>query len=138
MSMSEKGFRIMLTNRKAIEFSGDSLAILRSAGVYMYVREDRAIYIGAAKKVLGRALARNHHKLSELFSGTSLILFPCDTYEEAKQLEAELISDLKPEYNERNGKMTIAKRIAAQLGITPSAACSQYLRPQGHERHKAS
>ena len=117
----------MLTKREAIEFTNEGLATLRSSGVYMYVRADEAIYIGAAKKVLGRALARNHHKLPELLTGTSLILFPCKTYEEAKELEKQLISELNPMYNERNGKMTIAERLAAQLGITPSAACAQYL-----------
>ena len=117
----------MLTCDRAIEFSNEALNTLRSPGVYMYVLEDRAIYIGASEKMLGRALARNHHKLPELLTAASLILFPCATYEEAKRLEKEAISQLKPMYNERNGKMTIAKRLAQQLGITPAAACTQYL-----------
>lgn len=119
----------MLTNRKAIEFGNQGLKTLRSAGVYMYVLDDQAIYIGAAQKVLGRALARNHHRLPELLRGTSLILFPCDTYTEAKELEKELITDLNPVYNQRNGKMTIAKRLAQKLGITPAAVCHTYLPP---------
>jgi excinuclease UvrABC nuclease subunit len=120
----------MLTKRKAIEFDSSSLAILRSPGVYMYVRNDEAIYVGAAHKVLGRALARNHHKRAGLLIGTSLILFPCDTYEEAKQLEKELITDLKPVKNQRNGKTLVAQHLAEQLGITAQAACSQYLSPR--------
>ena len=49
---------------QAIEFKTDALDILRGPGVYMFCEGDRALYIGASRKVIGRILARNHKLLS--------------------------------------------------------------------------
>jgi hypothetical protein len=106
------------------------LASLNGPGVYMYVRTDRAVYIGSSKQAIGRAFARNHHKrkqLREALEGASLLIFPTISYERAKQLEAEMCAALEPELNERNAKMTPAKQLASLLGITPQAAAFTYL-----------
>jgi hypothetical protein len=49
----------------AIEFKLDALETIQGPGVYMYCVGDEALYIGSSRKVIGRALARNHHRLSE-------------------------------------------------------------------------
>lgn len=106
------------------------LASLNGPGVYMYVRDDRAIYIGSSKSVIGRPLARNHHKrkqFREHLEGASLLIFPTVSFDRAKQLEAEMCATLKPILNQRNAKMTPAKQLASLLGITPHAAASAYL-----------
>ena len=113
--------------QQAIEFKLDSLEVLRGPGVYMYCVEDKAIYIGASRKVVGRILARNHHRSAELSAATSLIVFPCMTWKEATELESKLIADLRPELNMRNGKYYRAKQIAEQFGTTSQHIVNNYL-----------
>jgi excinuclease UvrABC nuclease subunit len=90
--------------------------------VYMFVREDKAIYVGASHEVIGRALAANHHKIANLLEATSLILFPTTTYQQALNLEENLIADLQPIYNERGG----LKRIAQIMGLSPRSLQATY------------
>lgn len=98
-----------LENGQAIEFNSEALSILRGPGVYLYVKEDRAIYVGCSRSAVGRALSRNHHKRMELLKGTSLLIFPCKTQTAAQQLEEKLIFDLRPIGNERGGWKEFAR-----------------------------
>lgn len=111
-----------LSHSSAIEFNAESLAILRGPGVYMYVREDKAIYIGASRSAIGRCLARNHHKKQHLLAGTSLLIFPCKDHTAAKELEDWLIFDLKPIGNKRGGW----QQLANALGMTRSGTTQTY------------
>lgn len=111
---------------KAIEFNLDSLTVLRGPGVYMYCKGDLALYIGASKKVAGRILARNHH-VTRLNEATSLLIFPCKDWETAKALESEMIGELRPELNMRNGRYYKANKIADRFGTTSHHIVNQYL-----------
>ena len=112
---------------QAIEFKTDALDILRGPGVYMFCEGDRALYIGASRKVIGRILARNHHRLKELGSATSLLIFPCKEWSETKTLESCLIAECQPILNMRNGATIRAQKVCAALGITPQTVINQYL-----------
>lgn len=111
-----------LSQSTAIEFKPADLAILRGPGVYMYVLEDKAVYVGGSRSAVGRSLARNHHRKSELLLGTSLIIFPCKDHAAAKELEDWLIFELKPALNRRGGW----KQLAKALGISRSATKITY------------
>ena len=111
----------------AIEFPLDALAILHSPGVYMYCAGDRALYVGASKRISGRILARNHHRKSELKSATSLLIFPCQSWQEANALESCLCAECRPQLNMRNGAMVRAKRVCESLGMTAQSVIHQYL-----------
>ena len=104
-----------MVSPQAIEFSPEALQTLRSPGVYMYVREDKAIYVGASSSAIGRALARNHHRRKDLLVGTSLLLFPCKSAAEARQLEDKFIADLQPELNQRGGIKQLAQKLSVSL-----------------------
>jgi len=105
------------TSKKAIEIDSASLAVLRGPGVYMYVKDDLAIYVGSAHHLACRCFGKQHHKLSEIQTGTSVLMFPCETYEQARQLEDELILDLRPRFNGRSGRASFAKL----MGIDPAS-----------------
>src|SRR5467141_351669 len=111
-----------LSQRNALEFSVDALTVLRGPGVYLYVRDDKAIYVGGSRSAIGRCLARNHHRKQELLIGTSLIIFPCKDHKSAKELEDWLIFELKPLCNERGGW----KQLAIRLGVTLRGATEVY------------
>jgi hypothetical protein len=110
------------THGNAIEFDVAALEILRSPGVYIYVKDDRAIYIGASRSMIGRALARNHHRRKDLLAGASLLLFPCKDLHEARRLEEQMIGELRPVCNERGGW----KHAADLLGVTYHTVCNTY------------
>jgi glyoxylate carboligase len=113
---------------KAIEFKIDALATLRGPGVYMYCEGDNALYIGASRKVLGRILGRNHHIKSGLESATSLLIFPCASWADAKKLESCMIAECAPKINQRNGAMVRAQSLCNALGMTPQSVIQAYLR----------
>jgi predicted GIY-YIG superfamily endonuclease len=107
------------TKRKAIEFDANGLQILNNPGVYIYTKDDRAIYVGSSDCVIGRALAANHHKRKEfkqILNGASLLIFPCDTAKQALELEKIITAELQPILNERN--LLPADELAQALGIT--------------------
>ena len=107
---------------KAIEFDAKGLQILRGPGVYMYVQNDRAIYIGSSESVIGRALARNHHKRFDFakIPGLSLLIFPCDSAQQAYELELKFTARLKPLLNERN--LQDINQLAQYLGVSVDQA----------------
>jgi hypothetical protein len=94
--------------------------VLRGPGVYMYVRDDQAIYVGASTSAIGRCLARNHHRKQELLAGTSLLLFPCKDRKSARELEDWLIFELKPILNKRGGW----KQLARLMGYSRAGAAA--------------
>jgi hypothetical protein len=96
-------------------------------GAYMYCVGDKALYIGASRKVVGRILARNHH-VKGLEVATSLLVFPCKTWQEAKDLESCLCAECRPELNMRNGAIVRAQKVCAALGLSSQQVIHQYLR----------
>lgn len=112
-----------LSQKNALEFDASALAVLRGPGVYMYVRDDKAIYVGGSSSAIGRCLARNHHRKNDLLLGTSLIVMPCKDRKSARELEDWLIFELKPLCNQRGGW----KQFANLLGYSSlSSAASAY------------
>jgi len=114
-----------LLSRNAIEFRPEALETLNRPGVYMFVRDDRALYIGASDAVVGRALARNHHKrkvFKDALKGASLIIFPCQSLADARELEDRLIHELRPEHNQRGGWKQIAKILGYATAGTAATA----------------
>ena len=113
--------------KQAIEFKLEALSTLRGPGAYMYVVDDTAIYIGASRKVIGRVLARNHDRREAFYGATSLLIFPCDSWAEAKELESCLIAECYPKLNMRNGAQKRAEKVCRALGVTPHHVITQYL-----------
>ena len=112
---------------QAIEFKTDALDILRGPGVYVYCEGDLALYVGASKRVSGRVLARNHHIGKGLEAATSLLIFPCENWKQARELEDEIIAELRPRLNMRSLTNAPAKRAARLLGNTTQATQRMYL-----------
>lgn len=106
----------------AIAFNAESLALLTGPGVYMYLVNNKAIYVGSAKSLAGRSMSRGHHQRKNVSIANSLMLFPCDTHAEALELEMQMISDLRPRFNGRGFKKVRAKKLAKAMGISLNRA----------------
>ena len=98
-----------LSHPNALEFDVKAPAILRGCGVYIYIHEDRAVYVGSSSHTVGRCLSRGHHRREELLLGTSLIILPCKDVEAARELEDWLILELRPICNRRGGWAELAR-----------------------------
>ena len=116
-----------MSTDNALEFDLKATETLRGPGVYAYLTGDTAIYVGCSKKVVGRALARNHHLLKELAEATSLMIFPCKDLPSAKELEMQMISDLQPKLNMRRDRLWRARKVCGVLGSTAQSVLHQYL-----------
>jgi hypothetical protein len=109
---------------QAMEFGAEALRYLNGPGVYMYIRDDKALYVGSSRSLMGRAGSRKHDKRGVfIYDATSLIMFPTRTHADALKLEDQLIFELRPEHNKRGGW----NQVFEQLGYaTRDAASSAY------------
>jgi hypothetical protein len=124
-----------LVRDKGLVFSPDVVAALLGPGVYLLVQNDEAVYVGVSRVVVGRAFARNHQKLQAFRdAGTSLVVFPCETYNSAKRLESQLIAILHPSLNRRNSEIALVDHIAEKLGIKRQMARKHFKRFQEGQR----
>ena len=98
-----------------VEFSGATFRQLIGPGVYVWLRGDEALYVGASRTAFARAADRRHHKIKlgkDVADADSVLFYPCGTLGAALNLERELISSLRPRYNDHS----LYHRMAALLG----------------------
>jgi hypothetical protein len=76
------------------------LRTLLSPAVYTFYHNSQCLYVGSAASA-GRPLGPSHHLRKQLEHADELLIRPCETREEAFQVEAKFISELKPLLNKR-------------------------------------
>ena len=70
--------------------------------VYIFIRDDKPIYIGLSKHGLARALHGGHHLRKKInFKTYTLTAISCSTEKIAFELETNLIGILNPKLNKR-------------------------------------
>lgn len=82
------------------EFNGNDFKALLGPGVYVFMKEDRPIYVGMGRSLLGRCSGLGHHKAHTARKECDkVLLFPCIHLEAAHKLETILIGRFQPQYN---------------------------------------
>lgn len=94
------------------QFHGDDFRSLQKPGVYILLRQSVPIYVGCSNSIL-RRLASPHHNRLAISEYDHVLMYPCRSIQDAKELEALLISELHPYYNQ-TGHYRKARQI---LGI---------------------
>lgn len=104
-----------LAPKGGVEFSGAVFHQLIGSGVYVWLRGDQALYVGASRTAFSRAADRRHHRIQlgkDVAYGDSVLFYSCATMADALELETTLIQALRPRLN-HNG---LWARVSARLG----------------------
>lgn len=93
----------MALSKRMIEFNSDALSLMYAPVVYVVFGEALVLYVGMSMKGLARVFDRNHHILSKDVwrEARSIQVFEVDSRSAALTLEAKLIQEFKPIYNDR-------------------------------------
>lgn len=92
------------------QFTGDDFRSLREPGVYIFMREGKALYVGKATRLLGRIGAR-HHQAEAIYLCDQVLLYPCKSDSAALRLEELLITKLRPRFNAQKLNNSIKQRL---------------------------
>ena len=96
----------------AIEIPIDCVRALFGPGVYIFVSpEDKALYVGSSKLLAWRAFKTDHEANEAREKSASMLIIPCRSVQDARELEQRLIYDLIPEFNKRGGVNVFAQAI---------------------------
>ena len=99
------------------EFSGATFRQLVGPGVYVWLRGDQALYVGASRTAFSRAADRRHHRIQlgeDMADDDAMLFYSCTTMAVALKLETKLIHALRPRYNSRSKW----KALSGLLGYT--------------------
>lgn len=105
-------------------FTGASVALLRGPCVYLWLRGDRAMYVGMGTSA-SRPFSARHHIRKQFRDTDEMYLWPMASVESARVLEGALIRQLKPQYNRNTGRNHAAAGILGvsvrRLSVYPGA-----------------
>jgi len=88
------------TDRYEISFGGDFFrALARNPIVYVFLKDNRAIYVGMSRRGIGRPLSKGHKRNEVRRTCDDVRVFMCKDVKAAKELEEFLIRKLKPVEN---------------------------------------
>lgn len=90
-----------LCKKREYRFNKANLANLLSPCVYVYLRENEALYVGMSKQGLLRALSfkENKYWMDLPKEADELLVFPVDDEKTAREAERMFIQELQPKYN---------------------------------------
>jgi excinuclease UvrABC nuclease subunit len=102
MTSEEFADYIARTCTSRIELDARKVPLFNKPIVYMAMSKDECLYIGMSTKGLGRVFSRDHHVLSKIYDQV-VILHVYETIDDqaAHDLEAKMIQEFKPKYNDR-------------------------------------
>lgn len=92
------------------KFKGSDFRDLRKPGVYLFMRGKEALYVGMAKRLLGRVGSFHSQAQLAIEDCDEVLLYPCVSVKAAQELEIILIGRLRPKYNIQR-KMYAAKML---------------------------
>ena len=108
---------ILERNGPGLEFSGAVAVALAGPLVYVWLREEIALYVGHSQSGIGRPFSPQHHRVRPEPTDRVLVYFVA-TAAEARRLETLLIHRLQP----RDNQQQTASVLADRLGITTGHA----------------
>jgi len=93
----------MALSNHRIEFDKDIVRLMFTPVVYVAIGKDSILYVGMSKHGLGRVFDRKHHALTpEVWKEVeSIQVLGVISVSAAFTLEAHLIQEFKPKYNDR-------------------------------------
>lgn len=106
-----------------VRFAGKELRRMMKPCVYLFVKNDMALYVGMSRDGLGRPFGRGHAKARQcMIECDELLIYYCHSVDDAEKCETILIGTLQPKYNGRKKLMADSKLIQDTLGHSPDAA----------------
>jgi excinuclease UvrABC nuclease subunit len=117
----------MALSNHRIEFSKDIIQLMFAPVVYVVMGRDAVLYVGMSKQGLGRVFDRKHHVLTQsVWSQVeSIQVLKVDSIAAALTLEAHLIQEFKPVYNDRQCIRSI-KTAQHKKGMGATAVIEAY------------
>jgi excinuclease UvrABC nuclease subunit len=98
------------------QFDGDDFRDLRRPGVYVFMFEGSALYVGMASMLL-RRIGGFHKQAQDAIDGCDRVfVYPCVSLEAALELEKLLICQLKPRDNVNSRLNYIKQRLGIRIG----------------------
>jgi excinuclease UvrABC nuclease subunit len=89
---------------------GNTFRNLCGPGVYLIIKAHKVLYVGSSNCILHRISAL--HEAHVAFEQCEeVLMIPCHTTHDARNLEEAFITELQPEYNIRGGSADIAHRL---------------------------
>ena len=110
---------------RRIEFDSRALPIGKPV-VYMALADDVILYVGMSVHGIERVFGKGHHVLSHIHSEIKTFeVYETATEKDARDLEAAMIQEFKPKYNDRQhiasirncGGRSVAGRVLARAGF---------------------
>ena len=97
---------------EGLEFSGENYRLLCGPGVYLFMSETEALYVGMSKSVIARPFTFSHWKARKAQrEATRFIIYPCRTVGDALDLETMFIERLHPKYNTKQKVAMVCRRL---------------------------
>jgi hypothetical protein len=81
------------------EFDGEHVFRLRAPIVYVWLRGEKALYVGSGASGIARPFLHCHHRLRGMLATDRLVIWACQSRSEALNLEARLVDTLRPKFN---------------------------------------
>lgn len=80
-------------------FDRASLTVLVQPLVYVYWNGPTCLYVGMGQNAARPLGVRNHHLGHEFIEASELHVYPCESIEDARRKETELIAQFQPVHN---------------------------------------
>lgn len=106
-----------------VRFAGQELKRLSKPCVYLFIKNDLALYVGMSKNGLARPFSVGHGAAKRCMDDCDeLLVYYCHSVEAAVECETILIDLFKPKYNKRKKISGSIKAIQDSLGMSEATA----------------
>jgi hypothetical protein len=106
-----------------VRFAGEELKRLLRPCVYVFVKNDLALYVGMSKNGLNRPFRVDHVKARRCAEECDeLLVYYCHSLEAAEECETILIDLFQPKYNHRKKIAVRARTVQDNIGCSEGYA----------------
>lgn len=92
------------------KFKANDFRDLRKPGVYLFLLDGNALYVGMGKSLIYACVRTGYHYGRDMAieQADEVLMYPCVSSEAARELEIMLIKSLRPKYNRMHKLRAIA------------------------------
>jgi hypothetical protein len=109
--------------KSGIRFDGRELRRLDGPCVYIFVKDDLALYVGMSSRGLQRSIGKGHSVAEKCKQECDeLLVYYCHSIEAASECEGILIKLFSPKYNMRKTLTHFKDSTRANLGLSVARA----------------